>query len=250
MQIHNLPVGFKRLEKTDTFTFSCHKELSCFGSCCRKRDLQLTPYDVLRLKNALNLHSDDFLSQHTVYSLDPVTGFPAIALRLSKDDNGQCPFLTADGCSVYENRPTVCRLFPLARVSGFKPGSKEHDEFFYMLPAGSCLGIGENTTQSIEEWLALQGVDPYRKANDKMLHLLFHPERHKDRALNEKQLQKIIVACYNLDVFREFVFCTNFIEVFSLDEATRSLIRKDDFALLEVGMSYLRTILFASPDTY
>ena len=82
MRIHNLPEMHERLELTDTFQFSCSKGLRCFGSCCRNRDLTLTPYDVLRLKNNLRLHSDDFLTRHTQYRLDPSTGFPLISIKL------------------------------------------------------------------------------------------------------------------------------------------------------------------------
>jgi Fe-S-cluster containining protein len=245
MHVHNLPPGYERLEPADSFAFACRKELSCFGSCCRNRDLRLTPYDVLRLRGALKLHSDDFLSRYTLYTLDPATGFPAISIKLAQDALRQCPFLKPEGCSVYEDRPTVCRLFPLARVSGFKPDSTKHDEFFYMLPAGGCLGGAENKVQTVQDWLESQGVAPYRKANDKMLHLLFHPERGKDRALSDGQIQKIIVACYNLDVFRDFVFGTSFLDVFAVDAETRTRIGEEDYELLMLGFAYLRTTLFS-----
>jgi len=245
MHIHNLPASPERMELTDTFRFSCRKELSCFGSCCRKRDLTLTPYDVLRLKNALQMHSDEFLIRHTHYSLDPATGFPMIAIKLGPLPENLCPFLISDGCSVYNDRPTVCRLFPLARVSGFKQDSTTYDEFFYTLPAPECLGRQEERMISVEAWVREQGLEPYKTANDKMLHILFHPERSKDRALNDKQLQKIFVALYNLDVFREFVFKTNFLDTFSVDGQTQSLIETDDYELLLLGFSYLRTGLFA-----
>ncbi|MEJ2110152.1 MAG: YkgJ family cysteine cluster protein [Acidobacteriota bacterium] len=249
MNIHNVPAVCTRMNVSDTFHFSCHKGLSCFGSCCRNRDLRLTPYDVLRLKRALKLHSDAFLAEYTSYTLDPTTGFPAISLKISEDENRQCPFLTSDGCRVYTDRPTVCRLFPLARVSGFKQDSRIHDEFFYMLPSGHCRGIHEERLQSIDQWMEAQGVAPYRKTNDKMLHLLFHPERGKDRALSEKQLQKIVVACYNLDVFREFIFNTDFARAFSIDATTLEAIKDNDSELLAIGFAYLRTTLFSTPGT-
>lgn len=246
MHIRNLPIGHKRLELSDSFAFSCHKGLSCFGSCCGNRDLQLTPYDVLRLKKCLEIHSDNFLAEYTVYQLDPATGFPAVSLKLKDNDRKECPFLTREGCSVYRERPTVCRLFPLARASGFKQDSLERDEFFYMLPPGPCLGGGEEKTQSIKEWIRDQEVEFCRTINDKMLYLLFHPGRDRSRALSERQLQKIIVACYNLDIFREFVFSTNFLDAFSIDDPTRTRISEDDLELLMLGFGYLRTTLFDS----
>ncbi len=202
------------------------------------------PYDVLRLKNALGLHSDDFLTRHTLYRLDLATGFPVISLRMGQDPERQCPFVTHEGCMVYNDRPTACRLFPLARASGTSRGSAAHDEFFFLLDTSGCLGRREERIQTLDEWLAGQGLGPYRTANDRMLGLLFHPARKRGKPLDESQLRRIIVACYNVDVFREFVFKTRFLESYHIDEKTRSAIEKDDTELLALGFAYLRAALF------
>ncbi len=34
----------------DKFKFSCHKELTCYNTCCRDVNIFLTPYDVLRMR--------------------------------------------------------------------------------------------------------------------------------------------------------------------------------------------------------
>lgn len=244
MTLDSLPPTHKRLHLADNFQFSCHKGLSCFGTCCRNRDLTLTPYDVLRLKNTLKLHSDEFLNRYTVYRIDSASGFPIVSLQMRQDAEKLCPLVTSEGCSVYSDRPTACRLFPLARASGILQDSAEHDEFFFFLEAPYCLGKNEDRSQKIKEWLSEQGMDFYRKVNDKMLGLLFHPDRKRGTALSDIQLQKIMVACYNLDVFREFVFKTKFLESYVIDERTCSLVEKDDFELLMLGFSYLRTSLF------
>ena len=53
-----------------------------------------------------------------------------------------------------------------------------------------------------------------------------------------------MVACYNLDVFREFVFNTTFLDLYEIDEEIRSKIKADDAALLNLGLAYLRKTLF------
>jgi hypothetical protein len=164
---------------------------------------------------------------------------------MSEGEKRLCPFLAAEGCSVYQDRPTACRLFPLARVSGIQQNSSIQDEFFFMLDAPGCIGKNEEKDQDLREWLDSQGTGIYRTINDKMLHLLFHPDRKQEVPLSDSQLQKIIVACYSLDTFREFVFKTKFLQSYKLDKRTRSLIEKDDLQLLLLGFSYLKASLFS-----
>jgi hypothetical protein len=72
MFLEEMPAREKLLGLRDSFAFRCHEGLSCFNTCCRNKLLPLTPYDVLRLKVALGLHSDDFLQRYTAYSIDPL----------------------------------------------------------------------------------------------------------------------------------------------------------------------------------
>jgi Fe-S-cluster containining protein len=241
---NSLPPPEERLYPDDAFSFSCHNRLECFGTCCRDRDLSLTPYDVLRLKSALKLHSDEFLTRHALYRLDPDSGFPVITLKMAPNEKKTCPFLTSEGCGIYRDRPTACRLFPLARASGVREHSNTKDEFFFLMDSPNCLGRREGKTQKIKDWLNGQGLGIYRTVNDKMLSVLFHPDRKLGEALSERQLQKIMVACYNLDLFRRFVFDTPFFESYAVDDRTRALVEKDDFELLMLGFDYLRTSLF------
>ncbi len=244
MLLESAPSPEKRLQLDDTFAFLCHKELSCFNTCCRNKHLPLTPYDVLRLKNGLKIYSDDFLSQYTVYSLDHDSGFPVISLKMKDDPEKPCPFVSEEGCIVYENRPTACRLYPLGRSSGKRDRQAEWEGFFFMLDAPHCLGKKENKEWKIRDWQDDQGTLSYIKRNDRMLDIVFHPGRDRKKPLDERQVQKVMVSCYNLDVFREFVFKTTFLEVFEVDEETRSKIKEDDEALLNLGLAYLRKTLF------
>jgi Fe-S-cluster containining protein len=204
----------------------------------------LSPYDVLRLKRALKLHSDRFLVEYAVYALDAHSGFPIISLKMREDEDKTCPFVCADGCSVYKDRPTACRLFPLGRASGFGKNRGVRDQFFFLQDIPGCLGKGETKTWTVEEWLKDQGVLPYMAINDKMLDLLFHPKRDRDKPLDDQQLQKLIVACYNLDEFRDFLARTNLLDTSGVDDETRSRIQREDTALLMFGLAYLTATLF------
>jgi len=244
MFLESVPPPEKRLQLFDSFAFSCNKDLTCFNTCCGNKHLPLTPFDVLRLKCALNMHSDDFLTGYTVYQLDPISGFPIISLKMRDDSKALCPFVTPEGCSVYHDRPTACRLYPLGWAAGRSGSQARWEGFFFMLDTPNCLGIEEKKIWTIAEWRDNQGLLPYIKMNDSMLDVVLHSRRDRKRPLDERQLQKVMVACYNPDVFREFVFNTRFLELYEIDEKTRLKIRDDETELLKLGFAYLRKTLF------
>ena len=86
--------------------------MGCFTRCCRDITIFLTPYDVLRMKNALQLLSGDFLARYTATLIGDV-GLPVVVLKMQEDDEKSCPFVTRSGCGIYEDRPWACRIYPL-----------------------------------------------------------------------------------------------------------------------------------------
>jgi len=237
------PAPENRLGVDDTFHFSCHSSLSCFNRCCRNKHLPLTPYDILRIRKALGIHSDHFLEQYALYRLDPHSGFPIISLKMG-DEAGKCPFVTSEGCEIYDDRPTACRLYPLGRSSAVGQNGASPEAYYYLLHTPGCQGIKEEEEQTVAAWQEGQGLLPYIEMNDKMLGLLFHPRRDRAVHLNPEQQQKVMVACYNIDLFREFVFKSGFLQARRISEETRESIRADDSALLQLGLAYLDESLF------
>ena len=47
------------------FNFACHSGVECFTNCCRKLELPIYPYDIIRLKTRLGISSEDFLNRYT-----------------------------------------------------------------------------------------------------------------------------------------------------------------------------------------
>ncbi len=244
MFLEEMPARESHLGLRDSFTFRCHEGLSCFNTCCRKKLLPLTPYDVLRLKGALGLHSDQFLERYTVYSTDPGSGFPVVHLSMEKDDRLNCPFVTEKGCAVYADRPTACRLYPLARFSRPRVDAMGAEAFYTLLDTPGCLGRRERSDLNVQSWVEDQGLAPYLESNDRFMAVVFHPSRDRNGELDQGRLQKVMVACYNLDIFREFVFSTSFLDIFQVDPETREKVKEDNVALLKLGIAYLKRVLF------
>jgi Fe-S-cluster containining protein len=164
---------------------------------------------------------------------------------MKEDREKACPFVTDKGCAVYADRPTACRLYPLGRVSGKGSGDSSVEPYYYQMDTPSCLGISELHVWAVKEWEANQGLQEYLEMNDRMLEIVYHPVRDRRSLLDERQIQKVMVACYNPDVFREFIQNAHFSDVFSLDKDTLHRAMSDDRALLELGMAFLSGTLFS-----
>ena len=101
-----------RMDPDDAFRFNCSSGAACFTRCCQDVTIVLSPYDVLRLKNALGMSSGDFLEKHTIIIQKKDRLIPMVVLKMNEQDK-RCPFVSKDGCAVYNDRPWPCRLFPL-----------------------------------------------------------------------------------------------------------------------------------------
>jgi Fe-S-cluster containining protein len=226
------------------FRFSCHKEISCFNKCCADLQLILTPYDILRIKNRLGLSSHVFLNKYTV----PVTGggavFPMIRLRMREDDAQCCPFVSSDGCTIYDDRPGACRLYPIGRgASSGPPGGSGEQEVYFVVNEAHCLGFEQEREWTVEEWLADQRADHYNMMNRQWMEIVTSRSPRKGE-LTEDKLQMFYMTSYNLDRFRDFVLKTKFSRVFDLSEEDVAGIREDETILLELGMRWLKFALY------
>jgi uncharacterized protein len=224
------------------FEFRCHPGLSCFTACCQNKRLTLLPYDVLRLRRALECTSERLLAEHAELEVDSSSGWPALRIRLRAD--GRCPFVTAEGCSVYDDRPTCCRIYPLARAVQLAEGGQVKAHYIVDAPGGRCLGFGAAVDSTVEAWTNGQGLDAYRAANDKVARLFLHPNRPRPLGLNPAGLHAVVMALYNLDVFRVRLSDPKFAAEAGWSEEDVSQALASDEALLEAGQRWLTSRLF------
>jgi Fe-S-cluster containining protein len=232
----------RRLGADEVLRFRCHPALACFNSCCRDKRLMLLPYDVLRLRRALGCGSAGFLVEHAELEVEAGSGWPTLRLKLAAD--GRCPFVGEAGCRVYGDRPTCCRIYPLARVVGLD-GRGEAADFFVVAGTGErCLGFDAPGSQTVAAWTRGQGLDEYRAANDRVARLFLHPRRPRPLSLAEAEVHAVVMALYNLDVFREFAARPGFADGCGLPGATVARALASDEALLELGQDWLAARLF------
>ncbi len=232
-----------RLTAEDSFGFSCGPAVSCFTECCGKLDLMLTPYDVLRLKNRLGLTSSDFLDQYTYMRQRTPVEFPQFFMKMNEDDR-RCPFVRASGCAVYEDRPGACRIYPVGRGSTKSQADGGSREFFFLVKEEHCKGFRDDCQWRISEWLRDQGMEEYNRVNDLLMELYVRRAQHQGVQLSEKHMKMFVMACYNLERFRDFVFQSNFLERFELDKERVEEIEGSELALLEFAFTWLRFALY------
>jgi hypothetical protein len=236
--LHDYP----RLSLDDTLHFHCFKGVDCFTRCCRDVSIVLTPYDVLRMKRALRLGSTEFLEKYTLLGCTKDKLLPVVLLKMDSTDR-RCPFVTDEGCSVYAHRPWACRMYPLglAEPMGSHPAERG---FYFVIHEDLCHGHGRGPECSIREWILSQSIDTFEMMGESFRDLMMNEFWEKGEPLEPRKLEMYLMACYDLDRFRRFVFETRFTEIFDVDEARLEAIRTDDEELMVFAMEWLRFSLF------
>ena len=226
------------------FAFACHPAVACFTECCRDLKLVLTPYDLLRMKKALGLNSGDLLDRYILIKPSELNGFPGLFLKMNEDQRQTCPFVTSEGCRIYNDRPGACRIYPVGRASSQPKGREGAREFHFLVKEAHCQGFKEPKEWTVREWSRDQGLEPYTLFNDLWTEIIQHKGSLGPEEAIPQKLHMFFMACYNLDQFRSFVFKSTFLQRFDLDEARVRQIESDDEALLQLAFEWLKMVLF------
>jgi len=228
------------------FCFACHPGVPCFNQCCRRLNLVLTPYDVLRLKARLGLESGDFIERYTVVASGQ-NGWPLPRLAMREDAEGTCPFLADQGCGVYADRPGACRTYPLGRATKGGSAAGVQEEGWFLVREAHCRGFEQGPCWTPAAWTQDQGLAAYNAANDLFLPLVTRQAPAADAAQAQKKMQMFFMACYNLDQFKQFVTGSRLTRLIDLDPARLELIQSNDLQLLKFAFDWLRFSLFGEP---
>jgi Fe-S-cluster containining protein len=235
--------GLNVLSPEDVFRFGCHQGLDCFTRCCRDITIFLTPYDIIRMKNALQLSSGDFLTRYTLTMIAD-SGFPAVALKMQPDDEKSCPFVTRNGCRIYPDRPWACRIYPLQPEST-KITEKAGKAYYSVIDVPFCRGLEEDRAVTLAEWIEEQGIPVYL-AMEAPFKKVVASDRLTQATITNKKIQEMIyMACYDLDRFRRFVLESTFLERFEVDPQEVEIIKTDDPALYRLALRWLEYGLLA-----
>ncbi len=234
------------LSLDDTFRFSCHAGVSCFNECCKDINQFLTPYDILRLKQHLQMKSGDFLETCTSRHIGPETGLPVLTLKNRPEEGFSCIFMSPAGCKVYDSRPSSCRTYPLARMISRSRETGKITVQYGLLVEPHCKGHDQDCVQTVREWIASQDIAPYDAMNDRLMDIISLKNRLMPGPLDARQRELFHMACYDLDAFRQYLLDNYSCQKLNLSEETWKTLLKDDVELLTFGMIWLKHALFGA----
>jgi uncharacterized protein len=228
------------LSGEDRFCFDCHPGLECFNRCCREAVIVLSPYDILRLSRSLGLTTGEFLRRHTRRQDEAGTLIPLVLLKPAR--TGGCPFLGAEGCTVYEDRPAACRLFPVVQGSELAPEGAVERHFLRRLDY--CRGFDGEKEWTLKTWQEAQRFPEFDRPRRPWLALLARQAAPGRTPLDDRIFSQFYMMAYDLDGFRTFVFQSAFLKSYGLTPEEAEPLKSDDVALLRLSAAYLERLLF------
>lgn len=239
------PVVPTLYDDTKVIQFRCHKEIACFNACCKNIDISLTSYDILRLKRRLGMNSGDFLRQYThPYEMEQ-DGIAGVKFK-PVEEGTACQFVTEAGCSVYEDRPTACRYYPVALISMRKQNEYTDSDSYALVKETHCLGHNEDRSLTIAEYRKEQGLADYDSLGRGWRQLVLKKKSSGPSVgkASKRSLQMFFMACYDLDRFREFVSSGPFNETYDLSDELKQQIFSDETELMQFGFRFLCQVMF------
>ena len=238
----------EKLTLDSPLQFECHPGVSCFTACCHNIKIILTPYDSLILRRRLNIPAHEFITLYTEPTYLEKTDMPGVQIKLTGENNG-CPFVTPEGCTVYTDRPSACRYYPVG-MADFHEGGKDdaaEEKFFFLVKEPHCKGHEEPKRWTIRDWRADQGVDVRDEMNKEWLRLVMRRKSFGLQAtLSDAAKRMFFMASTDLDTFRKFVFESSFLDTYEVDADTVAKIREDDVELMLFSFRYLANTLFGA----
>lgn len=136
------------------FSYTCN---AC-NKCCYGKEIQVNPYETLRLSKDLEISTTEFRNNH-------LNG----QMLKHKSDSDACIFLGDSGCKVHKHRPLVCRLYPLSRLL-----MNDGQELFFKVKTHT-LSAGEfGMASTVSAYLKSQEVEAYLVAEKAYLKLIRH----------------------------------------------------------------------------
>ncbi len=245
-----MPNTMTPLEPNDPFQFACSPQGPCFNACCHDLNQFLYPYDIIRLKQALQIDSSEFLQKYTSQHIGPETSLPIFSLRFRADQAQACPFLTPEGCGVYSDRPASCRLYPLARAISRQAETGTIIEHFALIQEDHCHGFKTGPKRTARQWMKEQDVIEYNSHNDRMISIIGLKQQRHPKPLDWADAHLFHRTLYDIDHFRSVADKKGIFQELGIDADQENSAFTDDTELLKVAEKWIVAKLFRMHDVH
>jgi uncharacterized protein len=231
----------ERLSGESRWRFHCHPGLACFNQCCRNPTVILKPYDIIRLRRRLGMTSMEFLERYTISVREDKSHLPLVMLDIDREAGIGCPFLAAEGCGVYADRPGACRLFPV--IQGSSLGEEGVINSYFTKLLNFCQGFTAGREWTLAQWQADQGMEPDEELNREWLEIILKRGALNPTADDARAATLFTMIAYDIDKFRHFVCQTPFLEIMEIPAGVAAVLQESDVELLRFGYKYLKMVL-------
>jgi len=222
------------------FRFHCHPGLACFNQCCRTPTILLSPYDILRLKQALGLTAREFLEQYTRREIDEWSHLPLIFIDPFQTGEPACPFLGDQGCTVYAHRPAACRLFPI--TMGSQLTEQGVVDYYFCRQLDYCRGFAGEKEWTLSSWMADQGFTEYHQGRQEWLEILLRRGLAGPQGVEASRQDLFALISYDLDQFRQKLSDPEVSRAAAAVGLTLAELQADESELLQFSYRYLRSL--------
>jgi len=237
----------RRLDENESFRFACHPGVACFNRCCADVNIILAPLDVLRLARRMGITTTRFLDEYALLPITKDLQLPLVMLKMGPEPERRCRFVGPQGCTVYEDRPWACRMYPLGMAVPPARAGVDPEPIYSLFEDDFCEGHAEDRRWTPKDWRADQGIRDHEELERGYRELVSHPWFIGGRQLDPRRMEMFHTACYDLDKFRRFLFESTFLDRFELEPGLAEQLRTDDEALMRFAYRWLRYALFAEP---
>lgn len=233
---------YPELDFDGSFRFSCGPHISCFVHCCTGTNIWLYPFDVLRISRSLGISTTEFINRHCRY-FDSPPHFPVLLLKNADNGEGRCPFALDSGCSVYPDRPWICRLFPVVPTDCRTDETAEADRRFNIFVWKGCRGVGTGAEITVREWWANAGMAVYEETYLDWQKLTDELKSSSLVPLTGESAQRFKLGSFDFDLFREKLLAGEYGDIFPLEADELRRAADDDIFLMQTACRWMRRVL-------
>ena len=240
------PIVPRLLEGEHTFSFRCHKNISCWNACCNNIDIALTPYDIIRLKQRLGMKSWEFLREYTTpyeFEKDGIAG-----VKLMPVEGGTaCRFMNEEGCSRLHRPPDRLSLLPGRLGVNAQTGRIQRPPVLRHGLRGALQGASRGEPDDHRSVFAPSRAWKSTTNTPHGWRQLVLKKKSSGATIGKPSLKSrrlFFMANYDIDRFREFVRSEGFTKSFVIEDELFVRLMSDDVELMEFGYRLLQQVLF------